>query len=83
MKTEITTEEAERVAELIARHDEVAETMGINSRATDISEMSAEQIAADAEIDMEDAEVIALAATLADEPTLWGVFQFLFNFDEA
>lgn len=81
MKTEITAEEADRVSSILDRYDEVAEFMGINARATDLTEMTAEQIAADAEIDMEDAEVILLAATIADEPTLWGVFQFCFNFE--
>jgi hypothetical protein len=40
--------------------------------------MSAEEFAADAEISIDDAEVLLTAATISDEPTIWGAYQTLF-----
>jgi 5,10-methenyltetrahydromethanopterin hydrogenase len=77
MKTELTTEQADRLTEIIGVPKEFAAFMGITIH-TDITEMSAEEFAADAEISIDDAEVLLTAATISEEPTIWGAYQTLF-----
>jgi 5,10-methenyltetrahydromethanopterin hydrogenase len=77
MKTELTIDQADRLTDIIGVPKEFAAFMGITIH-TDITEMSAEEFAADAEISIDDAEVLLTAATISDEPTIWGAYQTLF-----
>ena len=76
MKTNITVQEADTLTDIMARPKEFAEFMGV-AVTDDILEMSAEELAADGEITVDQAETILLAASLSDQPSLWGAYQVL------
>jgi hypothetical protein len=78
MKTEITKEQADILTDIIAVPKEFADFIGITTH-TDILDMSAEGLATDGDITVEQAETILLAASLSEEPNIWGAYQVLMS----
>jgi hypothetical protein len=82
MKKTINPTIAEKLCQEIesAGFAEYAEFMGLESHLSeDIAEMTAEEIAAAAEISVEEAETLLIAISIADEPSLFSAWQILFN----
>jgi len=76
MKTTITLQEAEILTEILAAPKEFAEFVGVSVN-SDILEMTPEELAADGSITVDQAETILLAASLSDEPSIWGAYQII------
>ena len=76
MKTTITLQEAEILTDILAAPKEFAEFVGVSVN-SDILEMTPEELAADGSITVEQAETILLAASLSDEPSIWGAYQII------
>jgi len=76
MKTTITLQEAEILTEILAAPKEFAEFVGVSVN-SDILEMTPEELAADGSITVDQAETILLAASLSDDPSIWGAYQII------
>ena len=76
MKTTITLQEAEILTEILAAPKEFAEFVGVSVNSY-ILEMTPEELAADGSITVDQAETILLAASLSDEPSIWGAYQII------
>ena len=76
MKTTITLQEAKISTEILAAPNEFAEFVGVSVNSY-ILEMTPEELAADGSITVDQAETILLAASLSDDPSIWGAYQII------
>jgi hypothetical protein len=82
MTTTINPAIAEKLATEIgeAGLKQYADFMGLDSEVSnDIEDLTAEQLMEAAEITREEAETLLVAICIADEPSLHGAYQVLFN----